>query len=171
MPNYRFIAAILITFLTTAFAGVGTVIVLKMDDSSFQSNWVGLLLFTWIVLVAVAVLKTCTRFLYPRESAALSILGGIRFGSRFDAIMSGRSSTWPFAKLLADTNSLWIHTPWGTLHWPRTNDLVLRSRRYVITSVLTLPPTENRPGLPISFLYFGNALEDKLRGLGFKFQE
>jgi hypothetical protein len=53
--------------------------------------------------------------LYPKEVAKLEVVGGVRYGTQLEAVFSGKSATWPFAKLLVDEDKLWLHTPWGTV--------------------------------------------------------
>jgi len=78
-----------------------------------------------VTAVVVLYLTLCLRglagrFLFDKDDTAnVQVLGGVRLGGRVAAALSGRSVSWPFAKLSASPERLRLQTPFGKYAWNR----------------------------------------------------
>jgi len=166
--------ALFITFILTVCFALGMFFLLPtVFRLDLTSNWAGLIFFLACIAFAGAVLSFLGKHcLYPKEVAKLEIIGGIRHGAIIETVFSGKSATWPFAKLLIDEDKLWVHTPWGTithykLQFPRltinTSPLFpsLSIDRENLSAVLTFP----------FFPWYYGRLVPTLKVLGYRFSE
>lgn len=156
--------------LITACFEAGVIYVLQgIMNIDLSANWVGMLVFgplslLFFVVAAHIMAKHC---LYPHEVADLQVIGGVRYGSSFDGLFSGKSATWPFAKLLANREKIWLYTPWDTLEWdkPHAPELRLYCRFPIISPRLVMHAPEITIFL---FPWHCERVEKSLEVLGYK---
>jgi len=168
------VAVLISTFVLTASFALGMFflmqMVLKVD---MAPNWVGLLFFIACVAFAGSVLKLFGKYcLYPREVAKLEAVGGVRYGTQLEAVFSGKSATWPFAKLLVDEDKLWLHTPWGTVTHYRSQSAVITIKASPLFPGLSID--DEVPSAVLTFSLFPweyHKLRKTLQVLEYRFSE
>ena len=168
MPKFRFLAVIIISFFIIVSFMLSVVGVLTVFGVDMQPAWKGLVFFIVLLAFAGIVLrKLALLLLYPKESADLAVLGGIQYGGLLNTMFTGKGASWPFCKLLADRDSLCIHTPWETLRWSKAQAPALTYRRRLLSSALTLDYEAKGVSKQLTF-YGSKNLNRSLESLGFR---
>lgn len=122
IPKLKFVAVFFCAFLTVVAFALVTFVLLRPQLLESELAGFGFFLivlgFTFLSLRFFA-----TQFLFEtNDKADLQRLGGVRFGSIFQTILTGKGASWPFAKLSASKEFVRIQTPHGNFNW-KTNEL------------------------------------------------
>jgi hypothetical protein len=168
------IVALITTFVLTVFFALGSFFlmqkVLKVDTTT---NWVGLLFFLTCVAFAGSILRLFGKYcLYPKEAAKLEMVGGVKYGTQLEAVFSGKSATWPFAKLLVDGDKLWLRTPWGMVTYYRLQLPTITVNASPLFPSLSIDDKMRSTAIKFSFFpWYCKKLVKKLKVLGYRFSQ
>jgi len=119
MTHYLKNAVVLLTvFLVTAVVAIPFYFIPAAVLPGFEDPWVAITCVAAALFAAYFLRVLANRFLFEKPcNAKVQLLGGVRLGGRMAAAFTGRSASWPFAKLSASTERLRIETPFGKYVW------------------------------------------------------
>jgi hypothetical protein len=111
---------LLTAFLATVAVVIPLYFILTAAMPGFDDASAAIVGAAAVTFLASCLRRLAERFLFDKDDKAdVESLGGVRLGGRVAAAFSGRSASWPFAKLSASPERLRLQTPFGKYAWRR----------------------------------------------------